>query len=48
MNVEQIKEAIAALFGDTSVSKEETMDRLQEVYQHTEQFIEALSADMGG
>ena len=47
MNVEQIKDAITALFGDTSVSKEETMDRLQEVYEHAEQYIEALSADMG-
>jgi hypothetical protein len=46
MDVEQIKEAITKLFGDTSVPREETMDILQDIYQHTEQYIEAISADM--
>jgi hypothetical protein len=48
MNVEDIKEAITAIFGNTTVPREETMDILQDIYQHTEQYIEAISADMGG
>jgi len=47
MIAEQIKDAITVLFGDTSASKEETLDQLQDVYQHTEQYIEVLTSELG-
>ncbi len=43
---EQICEDISALFGDTSVSREDTLDALETIREHANQFIETIEADM--
>jgi hypothetical protein len=46
MDAEQIKEAISALFGDTSVSPEETLDRLTDIHDHILPLIESVESDI--
>lgn len=44
--VDAAKAAIDEVFGDTSVSKEQTLDRMQELSSHIENSIECLREDI--
>jgi hypothetical protein len=44
--VVKAKEAIDAVFGDTSVPQEETLDRLKEVRSHIDVLMDAIRTDL--
>lgn len=44
--VEAAIEACDEVFGDTSVSKERTLDRMQEIRSHIDNSIDCLKADI--
>lgn len=44
--IEQAKEAINAVFGDSSVSQSETIDALQDIIGHAQVLSDAVYADM--
>jgi hypothetical protein len=46
MDTEQIKDEITKLFGDTSVSRDDTLEALEDIRDHATQFIESIEADI--
>ena len=46
MTVKEITDAIDELFSDTSVSKQETLNRMQEIRDHIVTNIDAIEEDI--